>query len=68
MIRVLLMTAALMLCGCASTHHIGRDGLNVLGGGFIDDKVGPGLCLIKGFSNRSPFVTADAAAAKVKHE
>jgi len=53
----------LILFGCASTHDIKRDGHNVFGGGgFIDDQLGPGLYLIKAFSNMSPFVTTASAA------
>lgn len=55
--------SALIVSGCASTHDIKRDGHNFFGGGgFIDDQVGPGLHLIKAFSNISPFVTTSSAA------
>lgn len=61
--RIAALLIVLTLVGCASTHDIKRDGHNAFGGGgFIDDQLGPGLYLIKAFSNISPFVTAGSAA------
>ena len=60
--RYLFLCLPVAVSACSSTHDLKRDGFNVFGGGFIDEKVGPGLYLIKGFSNTSPFATPDSAA------
>ncbi|MNR83674.1 hypothetical protein D3C72_144560 [compost metagenome] len=60
--RVLLVASLLLLCACSSTHDLKRDGANFFGGGFIDDQIGEGFYLIKGFSNESIFVTKESAA------
>lgn len=39
----------------------------MFGGGFIDDQVGPGLYLIKAFSNTSPLATPDSAAKTFRY-
>jgi hypothetical protein len=55
---------ACSLAGCASDHDLKRNGYNVMGGGFIDDEVRPGLYLIKGYSNFAvlPSLERDGAA------
>ncbi len=53
---------AILLTGCASSHDLNRDGINFFGGGFIDQRVAPGLYLIKAFSNSLMVATSDAAA------
>jgi hypothetical protein len=62
MLRYLAVCLTASLLGCASTHDLKKDGPNIFGGGYIDEQIAPGLYLIKGFSNTSPFVTSDAAA------
>ncbi|ABR91837.1 Hypothetical protein mma_0677 [Janthinobacterium sp. Marseille] len=62
MYRVLLVASLFLLCACSSTHDLKRDGANLFGGGFIDDQIGEGFYLIKGFSNDSIFVTRESAA------
>ena len=62
MFRALPLSLLLLASACSSTHDLKRDGFNVFGGGFIDDKKGPGLYLIKAFSNTSPFATPESAA------
>jgi len=58
----LYLLLVLLLAACSSTHDLKRDGLNFFGGGFIDEQVGPGLYLVKAFSNMSPIPTPDSAA------
>lgn len=60
--RRLILCFVITLAACSSTHDLKRDGFNIFGGGFIDETVGPGLYLIKGFSNTSPIATPDSAA------
>lgn len=62
MLRYIILAALFTLGACESTHDLKRDGANVLGGGFIDEEIGPGLYLIKAFSNTSFFVTPESAA------
>jgi len=62
--HLLLLVIACSLMGCASDHDLKRNGYNVMGGGFIDDEVRPGLYLIKGYSNFAvlPSLERDGAA------
>ena len=60
--RALSLGFLLLVSACSSTHDLKRDGINVFGGGFLDDQKGPGLYLIKAFSNTSPFATPESAA------
>lgn len=53
---------SIFLTGCASSHDLNRDGINFFGGGFIDQKIAPGLYLIKAFSNSLMVATSGAAA------
>jgi hypothetical protein len=62
MLRHIALTILAMLSACSSNHDLKRDGFNIFGGGFIDDQIGPGLHLIKAFSNTSPLATPDSAA------
>lgn len=62
MFRLFLLVTLLAIGACSSTHDLKRDGTNIFGGGFIDDKIGPGLYLIKAFSNTSFFATHESAA------
>lgn len=58
----------LLNCACSSTHDLKRDGPNYFGGGgFIDDKMAPGVYRIKGFSNTSLFATPDSAAKTFRY-
>lgn len=50
------------LGACVSTHDLKRDGANLFGGGFIDEELGPGFFILKGYSNLSPFSTPNSAA------
>jgi hypothetical protein len=63
-LHLLLLVIACSLMGCASNHDLKRNGYNVMGGGFIDDEVRPGLYLIKGYSNFAvlPSLERDGAA------
>lgn len=62
MAKNLYLLLILLLTACSSTHDLKRDGLSMFGGGFIDEQVGPGLYLVKAFSNISPIPMPDSAA------
>lgn len=62
MYRIFSIVGLILLCSCSSTHDLKRDGINIFGGGFLDDQIGDGFYLVKGFSNESMFVTKDSAA------
>jgi len=51
------------MTGCASDHDLKRNGYNVMGGGFIDEEVRPGLYLIKGYSNLAMFPSLEPDGA-----
>lgn len=67
MAKNLYLLLTLLLAACSSTHDLKRDGLNMFGGGFIDEQVGPGLYLVKAFSNISPIPTPDSAAKTFRY-
>ena len=56
------MTAAI-LCGCASTHDIQREGHHPLGGGFNDSQLRQGLFRIDAKSNLG--IVADISSARL---
>lgn len=67
MYRIFSLVGLILLCSCSSTHDLKRDGINILGGGFLDDQVGDGFYLIKGFSNTALFATKDSAASTFEY-
>lgn len=48
------------LAGCASSHDLDT-GSNLLGGGYKQDEMGPGLFSIYARSNHAPWVNVEAA-------
>ncbi len=62
MIKYFFYAILLTLTACSSTHDLKRDGLNIFGGGFIDEELGPGVYFIKAFSNTSLISTPKSAA------
>lgn len=61
---LLLGAVACTLSGCGSDHDLKRNGYNVMGGGFIDDEVSPGLYAIKGYSNFAIFSSLERDGAE----
>ena len=55
-----LVLAALMLSACASTHNL-REGPSLLGGGFIEEQLRPGLYRLRARSDGSMWPTFEAA-------
>jgi len=52
---------AAIIGGCASTHNL-RDGMNVFGGGFIEEDLRPGLYEMSARANTGLWPSYDAAA------
>lgn len=50
------------LAGCASTHDLTK-GTNMLGGGYKQEEIGPGLFYIYARSNHAPWANIEAARA-----
>lgn len=48
------------LAGCASTHDLSK-GTNMLGGGYKQEEMGPGLFYIYARSNHAPWTNIEAA-------
>ncbi|EDM82718.1 MAG: hypothetical protein CMN90_09655 [Sutterellaceae bacterium] len=48
------------LAGCASTHDLSK-GSNMLGGGYKQEEMGPGLFYIYARSNHAPWTNLEAA-------
>lgn len=48
------------LVGCASTHDLSK-GTNMLGGGYKQEEMGPGLFYIYARSNHAPWANIEAA-------
>lgn len=48
------------LAGCASTHDLST-GTNMLGGGYKQEEMGPGLFYIYARSNHAPWTNVEAA-------
>ena len=55
-----LLTLVILL-GCSPTHHIGKDGDNIFGGGFSDHKIAPDLYYLIAKANVSPWPSYSAA-------
>ncbi|OGP04204.1 MAG: hypothetical protein A2Z93_15750 [Curvibacter sp. GWA2_64_110] len=58
---MLLFAAGLVLGGCASTHNLKTDGNNLLGGGFHEEELRPGLFKLTARSNQSIWPNFSAA-------
>jgi hypothetical protein len=63
-VAVLSVVIACTLSGCQSDHDLKRNGYNVMGGGYIDDEVSPGLYSIKGYSNFAIFSSLERDGAE----
>lgn len=50
------------LAGCASTHNLKADGINILGGGFIEEELQPGFFRMSATSNTALWASTDGAA------
>lgn len=57
----LLIATALVLGGCSSTHNLKTDGNNLLGGGFYEEELRPGLFKLTARSNQSLWPNLKAA-------
>lgn len=62
-----LACGAVLLASCSSTHNLKTDGTNVMGGGFLDDEVVPGIHRLTASSNRAPWPSMDAARETWKY-
>lgn len=58
--KVFYMTVLVGLAGCASTHDLST-GNNMLGGGYKQEEMGPGLFYIYARSNHAPWTNLEAA-------
>jgi hypothetical protein len=58
-VQTIIATA--FLCGCASSHNLATDGMNVFGGGYIQSKVSDGIFQISVKTNWAPWVNTSAA-------
>ncbi|VWX36612.1 conserved exported hypothetical protein [Limnobacter sp. 130] len=58
--KLVFAVALACLAGCASTHDLSK-GNNMLGGGYKQEEVGPGLFYIYARSNHAPWTNIDAA-------
>lgn len=58
--KFLYMVVIAALAGCASTHDL-NTGTNMLGGGYKQEEMGPGLFYIYARSNHAPWTNLEAA-------
>lgn len=58
---IYLFLALIALSGCASTHNLKTDGMNPLGGGFVEDEVRPGFYRLTATANLAPWPSFEAA-------
>ena len=62
MMRLVVLSAVLLLTGCsASYHNINKNGESALGGGFRDKEVANGVHFIIAKTNFAPWTNFDAA-------
>ncbi|MCE2746827.1 MAG: hypothetical protein LW710_13105 [Burkholderiales bacterium] len=56
------LASVVSLAGCASTHDLTK-GNNMMGGGYKQEELGPGLFYIYARSNHAPWANMEAARA-----